>query len=281
MQIELFPNEDKKTKLGHSKIEYYKASSILNPTTGFMDAYDFTLNPYSGCSFGCTYCYAAFFSRKKDLMDTWGYWVRVKENAVELLKKKRKKTLENKTIYIGSVTDPYMPIERELNITRDILEELAKYHQPRIVIQTRSPIITKDIAVLQKFQVLQVNMTITTDSEKVRKVFEPLCPSNKARLKAIKQLHDAGIQSCITMTPLLPIENAEQFAESLLETGITRFIIQPFKSKGSKFISGTRNAAQELIADMNWNDEKYQEALKIIKDYIPNIGEGKEGFAPI
>ena len=54
-----------------------------------MDAYDFTLNPYSGCSFGCTYCYAAFFSRDIEKQNSWGYWVTVKENAVALLKKRK------------------------------------------------------------------------------------------------------------------------------------------------------------------------------------------------
>ena len=55
-----------------------------------MDEYDFTLNPYSGCSFGCTYCYAAFFSRTKEQRDGWGYWVTVKENAIELLERRKR-----------------------------------------------------------------------------------------------------------------------------------------------------------------------------------------------
>ena len=82
-----------------------------------MDAYDFTLNPYSGCSFGCTYCYAAFFSRDAEKRDAWGYWVNVKENAEALLKKRRR-SLDGKRIYMSSVTDPYQPIERELKLTR-------------------------------------------------------------------------------------------------------------------------------------------------------------------
>ena len=124
-------------------------------------------------------------------------------------------------------------------------------------------------------------MTVTTDSEAVRKAFEPLCPSNKVRLKAIKEINEAGIQSCITMTPLLPLENPTAFAKQLLESGIQKFIIQPFHAERGKFVASTRKDALAITQSLEWNQEKYDAALNIIKDFIPNIGEGKEGFAPI
>ena len=77
--------EDRPPTVGHVSVSYKQPREILTRATGFMDGYDFTLNPYSGCSFGCTYCYAAFFSRTRDARDTWGHWVEVKENALELL----------------------------------------------------------------------------------------------------------------------------------------------------------------------------------------------------
>ena len=61
--------------VGRVAVSYNRTREILTRATGFMDAYDFTLNPYAGCSFGCTYCYAAFFSRTRDARDTWGEWV--------------------------------------------------------------------------------------------------------------------------------------------------------------------------------------------------------------
>jgi len=282
-QLDLFNNEpkEKKTNLGQSTIEYKDASSILTKTSGFMNAYDFSINPYSGCSFGCTYCYAAFFIRNKEKMDNWGYWVQVKENALKLLQKKRKKPLIDKTIYMSSVTDPYQPIEKELELSRSILQELIDHHKVRLVVQTRAPLATRDIDLFKQFEKIQINMTITTDSEEVRKVFEPYCPSNKVRLKAIKEIHDAGIQSCITMTPLLPVENADTFAEQLKSTGITNYIIQPFHSKKGRFVAGTRQAAMDIINKYDWNDEAYQKVFKIIQKHIPEIGIGKTGFAPI
>jgi len=281
--IDLFSDleSDKKKSIGQSDVIYKSAASILTEAKGFMGGYDYTLNPYSGCSFGCTYCYAAFFSRTEEQRENWGYWVQVKENALQLLIKFRKKSLKDKTIYMSSVTDPYQPIEKELNLTRSLLKELSTYHQPRLVIQTRSPLAKRDIDIFKEFNVIQVNMTITSDNERVRKVFEPLCPSNASRLSAIKEINDAGVNTCITMTPLLPIENAEDFAKKLLDTGIKKFIIQPFHPDKGKFVASTRESAIHLVKEMDWTIEKYQRVLEIIQKYIPDIGIGKDGFKPI
>ena len=281
--MDLFSELEENTRrnsIGKTQIEYNKATAILTPASGFIGSYDYTLNPYSGCSFGCSYCYAAFFSRSDEKRENWGFWVQVKENALQLLMKFRKKLLKDKTIYMSSVTDPYQPIERELNLTRSLLEELADFHQPRLVVQTRSPLVTRDIDLFKRFENIQINMTITTDSENVRKVFEPLCPSNTSRLKAIKEVKTAGVNACITMTPLLPIENVKKFSETLKETGVQKFIVQPFHAEKGRFIAGTREAAMQLIEEMNWTPERYKEVEEGLSYYLPEIRFGKEGFAP-
>lgn len=282
--MDLFSELEENTRrnsIGKTQIEYKKATAILTPASGFIGSYDYTLNPYSGCSFGCTYCYAAFFSRDEEKRQSWGYWVQVKENALQLITKFRKKLLRDKTIYMSSVTDPYQPIERELNLTRSILEELANFHQPRLVIQTRSPLVSRDVDLFKRFENIQVNMTVTTDSENVRKVFEPLCPSNTSRLKAIKEVNDAGVNTCITMTPLLPIENVKKFTQILKETGVQKFIVQPFHSEKGRFVAGTREAAMQLIEEMNWTPERYIEIEESLAYYLPGITFGREGFKPI
>ncbi|MFN9112810.1 MAG: radical SAM protein [Bacteroidota bacterium] len=280
-QLEDDQKKNRKDKIGQTAIEYITSASILTEAKGFMDSYDYTLNPYSGCSFGCNYCYAAFFARSNEEKDNWGNWLKVKENALQLLIKWRKKPLLDKTLYISSVTDPYQPIEKQLELTRSLLKELLKYHKPRLVIQTRSQLVARDIDLLKQFEVAQVNMTVTTDSEDVRKAFEPLCPSNKVRLKAIKEVTDAGIQTCITMTPLLPVQNAEAFTEELLNTGVQKFIVQPFHPDKGKFVASTREVAIEQMARMNWDDSKYAEVVEVFRNRLPWLGEGKQGFAPI
>jgi len=279
--IEDEQSENRKKKIGQTDIQYVQSSSILTEAKGFMEAYDYTLNPYSGCSFGCNYCYAAFFARSSDERENWGNWLKVKENALQLLMKWRKKPLVDKTIYISSVTDPYQPIEKQLELTRSILKELLNYHKPRLVIQTRSPYVTRDIDLLKQFEIAQVNMTVTTDSEEVRKAFEPLCPSNKSRLKAIQEVTEAGIQTCITMTPLLPIQDAKNFTEELLSTGVKKFIVQPFHAEKGKFVASTREIALEQMKKMNWSNDKYLEVVETFRKELPWLGEGKQGFAPI
>ena len=122
-------------------------------------------------------------------------------------------------------------------------------------------------------------MTITTDSERVRKVFEPTCPSNTRRVQAIQEIHTAGIPACITMTPLLPVEEPETFAETLAATGVTSFIVQPFHPQKGKFVAGMRDRALHLIQELGWTEERYQEVAGVFRRRLPHLGEGKEGFA--
>lgn len=266
---------------GGAAISYSPVSSILSKATGFVGAYDYTLNPYSGCAFGCSYCYAAFFARDRHLQDTWGHWVRVKEDAVERLRRRRPGAIAGKRIYMSSVTDPYQPIEAKLELTRSLLRELVR-HQPRMVIQTRSPLAERDIDLFREFTFLQVNMTVTTDDEEVRRAFEPLCPSNDRRLAAIARIADAGIATAITMTPLLPVRDPEAFAERLLATGAGKFVVQPFHaSRGNRFVAGTGSKAIELVETWGWDESRCRRTIDLLRARIPDLREGKAGFAPI
>lgn len=266
-------------RFGQSDVVYKQAKSILSPTSGFLDTYDFSLNPYSGCAFACSYCYAAFFTWDKAKQDNWGYWVEVKENALAVLRKKRKRPLINKTIYMSSVTDPYQPIEKALELTRSLLIELQQYHQVNLVIQTRSPLVVRDLDILQKMDNVQVNMTVTTDSERVRRVFEPSCPSNEQRLAAIQQVRSAGVRACITMTPLLPVENPDAFGRQIANTAVDKTIIQYFHATKGQFVAGTRDKALALIEELGWTEAKYQQTKAIMRQHLPNLEEGKAGFA--
>ena len=284
----LMPN-----RIGPTQVTYRPARDILTKTSGFIKAYDFTLNPYSGCSFGCSYCYAAFFSRDQAQQDNWGLWVNAKQNAAQLLGELKPGELDGKRIYMSTVTDPYQPLEQKILLTQQILEELANHHQPKLVVQTRSPLVTRDIPLFQEIEQMggrvQINMTVTTDDEDVRKTFEPSCPSNPARLKAIQQIQEAGIQSCITMTPLLLVRDADTFCDSLLATGVERFIAQTFHFETGEFVAQTREQAFEIMAeklDCTVSQFKpkyvkhYREAFQTLKARLPQLGEGRQGFAP-
>src|SRR5438477_6682238 len=153
-----------------------ESRSIFSPATGFIrrGGFAWTCNPYVGCTFGCTYCYAAFLPQNRRPVEDWGKWLQAKTNAVELALKTAPK-IAGQAVYMSSVTDPYLPAEKSLCLTRGILEALVP-HQPRLLIQTRGPLVTRDLDVLGRFRAVRVNMSIPTDSEKIRQVFEAKAP---------------------------------------------------------------------------------------------------------
>ena len=291
--LELPTAGERPARFGGASIEYRPARDILTRATGFMDAYDFTLNPYAGCAFGCTYCYAAFFSHSTSDRDAWGEWVRVKENAVDLLARRRAGSLDGKRIYMSSVTDPYQPIERKLDLTRGLLGVLAARHRPKLVVQTRSPDVVRDTELFAKIVSrggrVQVNLTVTTDDEDVRRAFEPSCPSNARRLAAVATLAQNGIDTCVTMTPLLLVQDALRFASDLRGTGVKNFIVQPFHFRRGKFVAGTRDTALGILTTKLDCDpdnvpgrylEHYGRVRDVLRSELLQLGEGKDGFKP-
>ena len=279
-------------KIGAVSVQYVPVRDILTRATGFMDAYDFTLNPYAGCSFGCSYCYAAFFSGSADRTKSWGTWVDVKENAVQRLER-RAASLDGKLIYMSSVTDAYQPIERQLGITRSLLEVMARGYKPKLVVQTRSPDVVRDCdlfrQIIEHGGRVQVNFTVTTDDEEVRRTFEPHCPNNRARLRAAREMCESGVDTCITLTPLLLVSDVDAFADMLLDTGVRNYIGQPFHFQRGKFVAGTRDKAQCLMADKLGTDlahfrseylAHYERVRNVLRRRLPSLGEGKDGFRP-
>lgn len=259
-------------------VETYDAHQILTPGAGFLSEYDYSLNPYVGCSFGCSYCYAAFFA-PPDQQATWGDWVRVKRNAALKLSRIRR-SLAGKTIYMSSATDPYQPMERRLELTRSLLPILAE-KGAQLVVQTRTPLVVRDIDLLQRFNRVCVNFSITTDSEEVRRAFEPRNPPIPDRLDAATMVAAAGIPVAITISPLLPLEDPKQFAEKVRATGARRFAIDPLVESRGHFRAGTGESAIRLADEFDWTDDRYARSRDVIVNALsPNIEEGAAGFSP-
>ena len=284
--------------------------NILARGTGFVSAYDFTLNPYSGCEFGCSYCYAVNFTADEDHRATWGNWTNAKTNAAQLLRRHlydRRKAdptaLDGKSIFMSTATDPYQPVEKQQRVTRELLEVLAGEQtpgwaskpRPKLLVQTRSPLAVRDAdlfhRILDNGGRVQINMTVTTDSDELRRRFEPKCMSNRARMEAICQLHQDGIPTCITLTPLLGVENPDRFIQNLLDTGAPRFIIQEFhRSDAELFAAKTREEALNVRADVYGKAgrdyaREYREFRETLRTALARegrilMGEEKNGFRP-
>jgi DNA repair photolyase len=187
------------------------AKKILTEAKGYLDVgFTHSLNPYSGCAFSCEYCYVREMPIQKFKEIPWGEWLDIKTNAAEnfrneMIKLRMKGKVVN--VFMSSATDPYQPIERKANITRRILEEMIENPPDFLQIQTRGPLITRDIDLLVKLKEkcdVLVSMTIETDRDDVRKIFAPLAPGINLRLKALKEVHDAGISTQASISPVLP-----------------------------------------------------------------------------
>jgi DNA repair photolyase len=268
---------------------FVESRSILTRATGFIRAYKFTLNPYRGCGFACSYCYAAFFAPTSEHQAEWGRWVNVKRNAAELVQRAiRARKAEHRlepgdAVYMSSVTDPYQPIEKKLGLTRRVLEALLPV-QPRLTVQTRSPIVVRDIDLLQRFDQVRVNLSITTDSEANRRRYEPHCPSIRARLRTAHQLADAGIPIGVCVSPMLPIDDPAAFTETLAELKAHEYVAGRFTTPKRRFAAGTGADALRLAVEDDWTVARYERDRDIIATglarYDLTLLEGARGFQP-
>jgi DNA repair photolyase len=189
------------------------AKNILTKTG--IEGYDYCINPYVGCAHGCRYCYASFMKRFTRHLEPWGEFVDVKVNAPEVLRRQLRRARKG-SILIGTVTDPYQPAEKHYRITRGCLEALLEY-QFSVNILTRSSLVARDIDLFKRFYDISVGLSITTDREDVRRIFEPNSPSIQSRIKALKMLHDEGATTYVFIGPMLPLD-PERLLEML--TGI-------------------------------------------------------------
>ncbi len=183
------------------------SKSILSKS----QVYPYVINAYTGCQHSCTYCYARFMKRFTGHKEPWGQFVDAKINAPDLLRKEIKHKSPGR-VWVSGVCDPYQPLEGRYRLTRQCLEILAENDWP-VSIQTRSPLVLRDLDVLRQMHNLEVGFSITTADDDVRKLFEPKAPPIQARIKALRDLHQAGLHTYVMIAPILP--HAEQLGEIL------------------------------------------------------------------
>jgi len=169
-----------------------------------IPGYDYCLNPYTGCAHACTYCYATFMKRFTGHPEPWGSFVDVKINAADALQRQARR-IRSGSLVVGSVTDPYQPVERKYGVTRQCLTILARTGLT-VHILTRSDLILRDIDILKHIPAVEAGLSITTDNDDIRKIFEPNAPPIEARVGALRALHHAGIRTYVFAGPLLPLD---------------------------------------------------------------------------
>jgi DNA repair photolyase len=172
-------------------------------------AFGWSLNPYMGCVHRCTFCYVRAFERRADRPsdERYGTSIRVKVNVVEVLRRElARASWESESVAVGAATDPYQPAEGRYRLTRGCIEAFAEASNPFSLI-TRGPMIVRDLDVLTdaaRRGKVSITFSIPTLDEEVWRKTEPSTAHPRQRLRAVKELVDAGIKVGVGMAPILP-----------------------------------------------------------------------------
>src|SRR3984885_303436 len=217
-------SEGETLRLGH-EVEYFTLPirSLLNRCTGSRMPFTWTINPYRGCEFACKYCYARYTHEFMELRDGVDFErkIFIKQHAAGLLRSELKKVKRGEPMAIGTATDPYQPAERRFEVTRAILEELAKHSGLEIGIVTKSNLVTRDAEILRRGggeNKIFVNVTVTTVDVELARKLEPRAPRPDLRLEAVRQLNLAGVGAGVLCAPVLPeITDGPRDLESLVK----------------------------------------------------------------
>lgn len=206
--------------------------SILNRCQPGRVTFEWSINPYRGCEFGCKYCYARYTHEYMELDgQDFERKIFVKRDAAELLRHELPRKYRGsgerpgcekpEHIAIGTATDPYQPAEREYGVTRACLRELAERSGLSVSITTKSNLVVQDIELLQKIarrSALYVNITVTTLRPRLARLLEPRAPRPDLRIAGLAELRRAGIAAGVFASPVLPgITDGEGELEALAE----------------------------------------------------------------
>lgn len=246
-----------------------KAKSIY--TKSRIPGVDYVINQYVGCQFACKYCYAKFICRWKTYGE-WGTWVEVKVNAPELARK----YVEGE-VAMSSISDSYQPIEAKIKLTRKVLQNMSK--RINLSILTKSPLVTRDIDIFKQFKNIEVGLTVNSFEGREKKLFEPLTPIQRARINALKVLHEEEIKTYAFISPIIPevtdveaiVRETKSFADYFF------FEVLNLRASGKEFQRILRDNYPESYEIMV-NDEKFWRFVKRLKEEVKGLNIKTEGI---
>ena len=238
-------------------------------TKSNLPASDYVINPYIGCTHGCKYCYASFMKRFTGHKEEWGTFIDIKRCD----KKINTKKLENKTIFLSSVTDCYNQLEEKYKITRRILKELINVNC-NLNISTKSKLILRDIDLLKQMKNLTVSMSINTLDENFRNDMDNASPI-KERLNTLRELHDNGIYTVLFMSPIFPYITKFKEIIEISKEYIDEYWFENLNLRGAyktKILLYIQEKYPKLINEYNdiyikGNKKYWNDLSKEIKDY--------------
>ena len=255
-----------------TQIFYEYPKKIINAITSPDLKGMYSMNPYQGCEHGCIYCYA------RNTHEYWGYSagldferkIIAKPTAPQLLEKQlMNKNWQVAPIMLSGNTDCYQPIERKLNITRQLLEVLLKFKHPVGMI-TKNSLILRDTDLLQelsKNNLVHVMVSITSLREELRLKMEPRTATAKNRLKVIEQLTKAGIPAGIMTAPIIPGLNSSEIPD----------LIKAAADHGADTAGYTMVRLNGAIKDIftDWLNKNFPDAADKVLNHIKAVHGGQ------
>jgi len=230
------------------KVKELSAKTILSPCG--LPEFEYSVNPYTGCSNGCKYCYARFMGKYSHQGEPWGSFVDVKTNSPEVLRKDLSKNKPGR-IFLSSVTDCYQPLEAKYQLTRKVLEAIKDFQYP-VSILTKSSLAQRDLKIISGVKNCNFGMTICFLDERDRRVLEPGASPIKERLETLKLFSEIGIKTYAMLGPIMPgfsDRDIPLLFRQLSEAGV-----------------------RDLIVDrLNIKCGNLQPILKTVKEYYPEL----------
>ena len=205
----------------------------LNRCDSTRVPFQWSINPYRGCEFGCKYCYARFtheFLERRDV-DAFETEIYVKDWDPAAFKRELNLVKPGHVLGIGTATDPYQPAERKFGRTRQVLECLRTLSGASIFITTKSNLVSRDIALLKQLaehNEIGVTLTVTTMDRELARLIEPMAPRPDLRMQAVAELAAAGVPVAVIANPVMPLitdseDNLESVARAAKQAGANQF----------------------------------------------------------
>ena len=191
----------------------------------------YSLAPYTGCSHGCLYCYISTY-----IPDP--FHARPKKDLLDRLVRELGKADSSKPVSIANSSDPYTPPERELGLTRKVLEILSK-RGFKVLIITKSDLVVRDLDIIGKGR-FAVSMTITTLDNRIARLIEPRAPPPSLRLKALGEIAARGVPCSVRLDPIIPtlndhVEVMEEVIAEAAGRGVSHITASTYKAKPDSF----------------------------------------------
>ncbi len=221
---------------GKQRVEYrtLPTRKWLNRCHSTRVPFHWTINPYRGCEFGCKYCYARFtheFLERRD-SDSFETEIYAKDWDAQSFEEEVRSVKPGQIIGLGTATDPYQPAERKFKLTRKCLEVMANSARGlSLFVTTKSDLVSRDADLyvqIAKQNCVRVSVTVTTMRRELARLTEPFAPRPDLRIKAVKELAEAGVPVGVIASPILPMitdseENLTEVAQAAKVAGATQF----------------------------------------------------------